>query len=173
VGRKARALLTAASLAVTGCGNDDPMISDAPVPQPTLTPEQARAIGDAVLRVDETDTTFCLTAVSDALDLDISDMCLRVPFAAVELMYVSGPPRGLVDERYSAVSLWIMPLAEAVVDVEGAEGQVDPIFRGSSGALMIISEAVSNVTPMTLVVVYGGSTLRCRLTHGSNNCLSE
>jgi hypothetical protein len=160
------------SLVVTGCANGDPSISGALVPQPSLTPEQAHVIDDAALTVDETDTTFCLTAGSDALDLNISDMCLRVPFADVELMHISAVPRGLFDERYSAVSLWIMPLAEAVVDVEAAPGKVDPIVRGNSGALMILSEAVSNVTPMTLVVVYRDTTLRCRLTYGSNNCLS-
>ena len=100
-------------------------------------------------------------------------MCITVPFAAVELMYGDGPPPGLFDDRYSTYSLWIMPLAEAVVDVEAQEGQVDPIFRSDSGVLMIISEAVSNTQPMTLVVVYGDTTLRCPLPHGSNNCLSE
>ncbi len=173
MGTSAWALLTAASVAVAGCGTGDPVITDAPAPQPTLTAEQARALDDVVLRLDTTDTTYCLTAISDAFNLHVSDMCITVPFAAVELMYGDGPPPGLFDARYSTYSLWIMPLAEAVVDVEAQEGQVDPIFRGDSGVLMIISEAVSNTQPMTLVVVYGDTTLRCPLPHGSNNCLSE
>ena len=173
MGKSARVLLTSATLVAASCGNSDPVVTDAPDPQPSLTPEQARAVDDVVLTLDTSDTTYCLTAMSEELDLHVSDLCLDVPFAAVELMYGNVVPRELFDDRYSSVSLWIMPLAEAVVDVEAQEGQVDPIFRGDSGALMIISEAVSNTKPMTLVVVYGDKTLRCRLTHGSNNCLSE
>ncbi len=49
VGTSAWALLAAASVAVAGCGTGDPVITDAPAPQPTLTAEQARALDDVVL----------------------------------------------------------------------------------------------------------------------------
>lgn len=155
---------------LAGCGSRGPASSDATIASPTLTAQQQRILDGVMLRIGSTDTHACHGAESDELDLHVSATCIDLPLAAVELVHVTGVPPGLFDDGYTAVSLYITPFAEAVIDVQAADGHVDPIFKGVDGALLILGEGYDNTQPVTLLVAHGERTLRCRLAHSMNNC---
>jgi hypothetical protein len=162
--------LVAALVLVAGCGSGGPASSDVTIASPTLTAQQQRILDGVMLRIGSTDTQACLGAESDELDLHVTATCIDLPLAAVELVHVTGVPPGLFDDGYTAISLYISPFAEAVIDVEPSDGHIDPIFKGVDGALLILGEGFDNLRPVTLLVAHGERILRCRLAASMNNC---